>query len=238
MTTRSFENMVAIRDKDSSVTSGDGPFTQRIELGRKSASGLVLFDNFLSKEDADKVMILFDSRQTFPWVAFPSVAGTSHPQNAYLYPRQKASKAKLMGTDPNHLESIAKLEELCRSLEGELDVKVSDVYCSRYVPNHYSKSWHNDSNAKHAIMLVLGAAQAIQFQNLKTNAVDEVMPQAGDLLFIPYGVSVATKHRICPAAKDNTVNRLTFTFFVDLPSYAPREYRITTKSKLKSLFAS
>lgn len=207
------------------------PFLDELDQAQKICDGaLFLTPGFLGPPEADESFRLFDNDEQFPWDLKPRLYGQRLPQHSYLYKRYK----KKAGA--NSLQGLQKLEELCARIEERFDGEISDVFCNRFQdPTHFIE-WHKDTYGKHIFVLSLGSTRQIQFRDNKTKQVDEFVPAAGDIYFMPLRTNSTHKHQVMPAA-DGEGTRISFVFFFQQPKYA-KQYRITAMDAVRGAWES
>ena len=184
--------------------------------------GIYVFRNFL-ESDPESEWENFDNDE-FPWDLKPRIFGERLDQHAYLYKRTDRELQKS--------PALRRLEELCESLEDRFGGEISDVFCNRFVDPSHGIDWHKDTYGTHIFVLSLGSPGRIEFRHNKTNEIEEVLPEAGDLYFMPLRLNETHKHRV---SRVDEGPRISMVFFWSPPKYA-KDFQITRGQRVRGFF--
>eukprot|EP00547_Thalassionema_nitzschioides_P005790 CAMPEP_0194218242 /NCGR_PEP_ID=MMETSP0156-20130528/23321_1 /TAXON_ID=33649 /ORGANISM="Thalassionema nitzschioides, Strain L26-B" /LENGTH=213 /DNA_ID=CAMNT_0038947527 /DNA_START=7 /DNA_END=648 /DNA_ORIENTATION=+ len=188
----------------------------------ETTCGLYLF-HYVQFEEREKAFEIFNS-DLFPWDTKPKLYGEALQQHAFYFRRNARSK----GVRDN--EALSLLEEMCKKIEEDFDVKIFDVYCNRFEDPTHNQEWHKDTYGSHIFVLSLGSQRTVEWRENKSGAIDSVRPAAGDMYFMPLGLNKTHEHRVC-TGKEGDGTRISFVFFFKSPKYA-KEFKISLLDKM------
>ena len=199
---------------------------------KKTKSGIFLFEKFLNQAEAKEAFEVMNNDNKFPWDLKPKLYREQQPQHAYAYTRASCNKEK-------KLEGVQTLESISQKVEQELDVNISTVFCNRFQDPTHHIPWHTDTFGGHIIVLSLGSTRTVQFRDLGGDGeVEDVVPQPGDLYFMPLAVNSSHEHRVLAVNEGEDKDdgtRLSLLFLCDTPDYA-KDYKITLGEKVQGFF--
>jgi len=203
------------------------PFLDKLKTSTKRLSGLYVFEQYLSSEEASDAYQILNT--DFPWDLKPRLYGEPLMQHAYHYKRYKAKHAAQKREKYSGLKC---LEQICQRIEVEFDGTVDDVWCNRFQEKSHGIPWHHDTYGRHILVLSLGATRQVQFRNDNTGEIATLQPSSGGLYLFPLRANDTHHHRVC----SGTGTRLSFVFFFKPPKYA-KEFKITRVDKFKGMMS-
>jgi len=182
--------------------------------------GLLLFEDFLSSEEAEDAFDALIYDEKFPWYTDPKEKKPNE-HNLFEFAREQKKKRGTI-TDTSDFKGLLKLGQISAKIEKFFGVRISFVFCNRFQNRDQRIDCHNKAYAEHICVLTLGSKRRVEFRDKKTQKVEVITPGAGDLYVMPLKLDDTHTHRVCPTnernpSKANNFARMSFVFFFEAP---------------------
>eukprot|EP00531_Pseudo-nitzschia_arenysensis_P007965 CAMPEP_0116134178 /NCGR_PEP_ID=MMETSP0329-20121206/10508_1 /TAXON_ID=697910 /ORGANISM="Pseudo-nitzschia arenysensis, Strain B593" /LENGTH=250 /DNA_ID=CAMNT_0003628873 /DNA_START=43 /DNA_END=796 /DNA_ORIENTATION=- len=223
------------------------PFLEKLSTATtKKDCGIYLFEGFLStKEAQDAFDDLIDDAK-FPWDTNPELNGEplkSMPDCEHDLLESAKEQKKKSGRIKysSSLKGLLKLGELFARIERDFDVKINYVCCNRYPNPDCQAEWQKNSYGERFCVLTLGSKRQIEIRNNKTQHVETMTPNTGDLYVMPMKLNGSHTYRASSVHDDdpagtNTDALLSLVFFFESPTDAKEPGKKPKKPKKHKMF--
>jgi len=213
------------------------PFLEKLGTATsKKECGIYLFEGFLSPEEATEAFDDLIDDAKFPWETQPELNGEpleSASEHELLESAKEQKKKNGRIKYNSDLKGLLKLGELFARIERDFDIKVNYVCCNRFPNPNNQMEWQKSSYGERFCVLTLGSKRRIEIKNNKTEYIETMTPNPGDLYVMPMKLNGNTHtHRVCPTGDpvdDDAL--LSLVFFFEPPKYT-QDFEKSKKQKL------